>query len=272
MQLSTKIEPPSGFNLLSLRELWRYKELLYFLVWRDIKVRYKQTVIGASWAIFQPLLAMIVFTLFFGKLAKIPSDGIPYPIFYYAALVPWLYFANAIANATNVMIENQRVITKIYFPRLLLPLSSVLSGVIDFLIAFAVLILMMLAYGIVPTIYIAMIPVFLLFAIASAFAVGVWVSALNAMYRDVRYIVPFFIQFWMFASPVVYPASLVPEKWRLIYGLNPMAGVIEGFRWALLGSGEPPQLIWASALTVVVALILGLFYFNKIESTVADVV
>jgi len=268
-----RIAPPSRALELNLKELWSYRELLYFFVWRDIKVRYKQTVIGAGWAIIQPFCTMVVFSLFFGMLAKMPNDGLPYPVFYYSALLPWIYFSNALGQATNSMLDNQRIITKVYFPRLILPLAAVASGLIDFGIAFIILLAMMPFYGIIPTTAVVMMPVLLLLAMATALAGGLWLSALNAVYRDVRYAVPFLIQFWMFASPVAYPSSLVPEKWRWLYGLNPMAGVIEGFRWSLTGQGQPlgPMML-ASVVTVIIVLIGGLVYFQKTEGTIADVV
>jgi lipopolysaccharide transport system permease protein len=270
---TTSIRPRRGLLDLDLGELWRYRELLYFFVWRDVKVRYKQTVLGAAWAIIQPLFTMLVFTLFFGHLGKMPAEGLPYPVFYFAALVPWTYFANAMTQATSTMIENQRVITKVYFPRLALPLSAVLSALVDFAIAFVVLVAMMLFYGVIPTPAVLLLPVFLLLALTTAFAVGLWLSALNAQYRDVRYVVPFLVQFWMFASPVVYPSSLVPERWRWLYGLNPMAGTIDGFRWALTGRGAPSAaLLAASAVAVLLILAGGLVYFQRVEGTLADVV
>src|SRR5271154_2516982 len=269
----THIAPPSGWFELPLRELWAYRELLYFFVWRDVKIRYKQTAIGAAWAVLQPLLTMLVFSLFFGKLAHIPSDGLPYPIFYYSALLPWMYFAAALQNATNSVVENQRLITKVYFPRLALPLSSVLSGLVDFGVSFLMFIAMMVYYGIRPTAAILWFPVFLLLAILTALGVGLWLSALNAIYRDVRYALPFLVQFWLFASPVVYSSSRVPAKWRWLYGLNPMAGVIEGFRWSLTGRGDPPGRMFAVSVGVVIVVLLsGVGYFQKMETTVADVV
>ncbi len=267
------IRPSRGWWDLNFREIWEYRELLYFLIWRDIKVRYKQTVIGAAWAIIQPFFTMVVFSLFFGKLAKIPSHGIPYPIFYYSALLPWMYFANALTNSTNTIIENQRLITKVYFPRLILPLASVCSGLVDFGIAFVVLLGMMVFYRIGFSFALLTLPLFLLLAIATALGVGLWLSALNAIYRDVRYAVPFLVQFWMLASPVAYPSSLVPHRWQWIYGLNPMAGVIEGFRWALTGQGNPPGILFGVSITaVLLALIGGLVYFRKMEGTIADLV
>jgi lipopolysaccharide transport system permease protein len=268
-----RIQARNTWLALDLGELWAYRELLYFFVWRDIKVRYKQTVIGAAWAILQPVLTMIVFSLFFGKLAKIPSQGLPYPIFYYSALLPWMYFATAMQGATNIVVDNQRVITKIYFPRVVLPIASVLSGLLDFAISFGVFLIMMAYYRIVPMASVIWLPAFLLLAVLTALGVGLWLSALNALYRDVRYVVPFLVQFWMFASPVAYPSSLVPEKWRWLYGLNPMAGVIEGFRWALTGHGQPPGILLAASSVAVLLLVLsGLIYYHAVEGTMADVV
>ena len=268
-----RIEARRGWLALDLGELWAYRDLIYFFVWRDIKVRYKQTVIGAAWAILQPVLTMLVFSLFFGKLAKIPSQGLPYPIFYYTALLPWNYFASAMQGATNIVVENQRVITKIYFPRVVLPISSILSGLVDFAISFTVFLALMAWYRMAPTRAVIWLPAFLLLAVLTALGVGLWLSALNALYRDVRYVVPFLVQFWLFASPVAYPSSLVPAKWRWLYGLNPMAGVIEGFRWALTGHGDPPSILLAASSAAVVLLVLsGLVYYHAMEGTIADVV
>ena len=268
-----RIAPPRGWLELNLREIWEYRELLYFFVWRDLKIRYKQTAIGAAWAVLQPFLTMIVFSLFFGALARIPSHGLPYPIFYFSALLPWMYFAGALQNATNTVVEQQRVITKVYFPRLVLPLAAVLSGLVDLAIGFVVFLGMMLYYGMTPQATILLLPGFLLLGVLTALGVGLWLSALNAIYRDVRYVLPFLIQFWMFASPVAYPSSLVPERWRWLYGLNPMAGVIEGFRWALTGQGQPPNLLLAASAAAVVLLVAGgVVYFQKMEATFADVV
>src|SRR5277367_5010093 len=256
--LVLRITPPSRWWAIPLGELWGYRELLYFFVWRDIKIRYKQTAIGATWAVLQPLLTMLVFSLFFGRLAHIPSDGLPYPIFYYSALLPWMYFAAALQNATNTIVENQRLITKVYFPRLALPLSAVLSGLVDFGVSFLMFLVLMVYYGIRPGAAVLWLPVFLLLAILTALGVGLWLSAMNAIYRDVRYVLPFLVQFWMFASPVVYASSLVPVKWRWLYGLNPMAGVIEGFLWALTGHGDPPgRMVFVSAAVVIVVLLTG---------------
>jgi lipopolysaccharide transport system permease protein len=268
-----RIEARRKWLALDLAELWAYRDLVYFFVWRDIKVRYKQTVIGAAWAVLQPVLTMLVFSLFFGKLARIPSQGLPYPVFYYSALLPWMYFATAMQAATNIVVENQRVITKIYFPRVVLPIASVMAGLVDFCISFAVFLVLMAYYRIVPTAAVVWLPFFMLLAVMTALGVGLWLSALNAMYRDVRYVVPFLVQFWMFASPVAYPSSLVPAKWRWLYGLNPLAGVIEGFRWALTGHGDSPGILLAASSAAVVLLVLsGLVYYHAMEGTIADVV
>jgi lipopolysaccharide transport system permease protein len=268
-----RIEAHRAWLALDLGELWAYRELLYFFVWRDIKVRYKQTVIGAAWAILQPVLTMLVFSLFFGKLARIPSQGLPYPIFYYCALLPWMYFSTAIQGATNIVVDQQRVITKIYFPRVVLPIASVLSGLLDFAISFGVFLVIMIYYRILPTAAVIWLPAFLILAVLTALGVGLWLSALNVLYRDIRYVVPFLVQFWMFASPVAYPSSLVPVKWRWLYGLNPMVGVIEGFRWALTGHGQPPGiLLAASSAAVVLVVFSGLVYYRAVEGTMADVV
>ncbi len=268
-----RISPSQGWWDINLRELWEYRELLYFFIWRDIKVRYKQTVIGIGWAVIQPFFTMLVFTLFFGRLARIPSDGMPYPVFYYTGLVLWMYFANAIANVTNTIVEHQRVVTKVYFPRLILPLSATLSGLVDVGVSFAVLIVLLLFYGVLPSAAILFTPVFVLLTVATVLGAGLWLSALNAIYRDVRYVVPFFIQFWMFVSPVAYASSLVPARWRWLYGLNPMAGIIEGFRWSLTGHGQAPGVLLLASMCAVFLLVLGgLGYFHKMESTIADVV
>ena len=268
---TVRIEPPRGLFELRLREVWAYRELLYFFVWRDVKIRYKQTAIGVLWVILQPLLNMLVFTLFFGRLAKLPSDGLPYPVFYFSALVPWAYFSTALQSCTSVVVDNQRVITKVYFPRLVLPLSAVVSGLVDFAIGFVVLLVVTSIYGIKPTLAALWLPVLLLLAVLTALGVGLWMSALNALYRDVRYIVPFLVQFWMFASPVAYPSSLVPGRWRWLYDLNPMAGVIDGFRWAITGRGQAPGLLLLASGAAVALLVLGgLFFFNRMESSVAD--
>jgi lipopolysaccharide transport system permease protein len=267
------IQPSKGWVSLKLREMWDYRELLYFLVWRDIKVRYKQTALGAAWAILQPVMTMLVFSIFFGKLAKVPSDGIPYPVFSFCALLPWQLFAHALTESSNSLVSNQRLITKVYFPRLVIPLAAVLGGLVDFGIAFVVLVGMMFYYGIVPTAAVLTLPLFLVLAIATALAVGLWFSALNVEYRDVRYIMPFLVQFWLFITPIAYSSSLVPEKWRVLYALNPMAGVVEGFRWALLGkTGGVGPMVLISALVVCVLLMGGVLYFRRMEKTFADII
>lgn len=267
------IRPSKGWVSLRLPDLWEYRELLYFLTWRDIKVRYKQTVLGASWAIIQPFFTMIVFSLFFGRLAKIPSDGVPYPIFSFAALVPWTFFANALTQSSNSLVGSANLITKIYFPRLTIPISAVLSGVIDFVIAFIVLLGMIFFYGIMPTINVLLLPFLLLLALITALGVGLWLSAMNVQFRDVRYTIPFLTQFWLFATPIAYPSSLLSEPWRTLYGLNPMVGVVEGFRWALLGTKTAPGPITiVSTLAALTLLISGLYYFRRMEKTFADVV
>jgi len=266
------IGPSHGFFRLNLHELWEYRELLYFFVWRDIKVRYKQTVLGAAWAIIQPLFTMLIFTLFFGRLAKMPSDGLPYPIFAYAALLPWTYFAQSLAQASNSLVENANLVRKVYFPRMAAPLAGTLSGLLDFAIAFTVLLAMMVYYGVVPTSATILLPIFLLLALITSLGVGLWLSALNVQYRDVRYVIPFMIQGWMFATPVVYPSSLLSEPWRTLYGLNPMVGVVEGFRWALLGTNPPGPMILVSSVVSLLILASGAFYFGRMEKKFADVI
>jgi len=258
---------------LNLKDLWEYRELLYFLVWRDIKVRYKQTALGAAWALLQPLLTMLVFTVFFGRLAKVPSDGIPYPVFALTALLPWQLFAFALNESSTSLVTNKNLLTKVYFPRLIVPMASVFAGLVDFALAFVLLLGLMVIYHVRPTAAVAWLPVFLLMTVATALSVGLWLSALNVKFRDVRYVIPFLTQFWMFATPVAYPSSLVPEPWREWYGLNPMAGVVEGFRWALLGkAGNPGLLVWVSVAAVVLLLTGGLYYFRRTEATFADIV
>jgi lipopolysaccharide transport system permease protein len=267
------IRPPTGWASIGLRELWDYRELLYFLMWRDIKVRYKQTALGAAWAIIQPFFMMVVFSLFFGRLGKMPSDGIPYPIFVYCALLPWQLFAHALAESSNSLVANERLITKVYFPRLVVPMAAVLGGLVDFAVAFVILLGMMFYYGITPGAAVFTLPLFLLLAVATALGVGLWLSALNVQYRDVRYTLTFITQFWLFATPVAYSSSIVPAGWRPLYGLNPMAGVVEGFRWALLGKAEGPGLLLGVSITVVIAILIGgLYYFRRMEDTFADIV
>ena len=267
------IEPSNTWVSLSLGELWQYRELLYFLVWRDVKVRYKQTALGAAWAIIQPLSTMLIFSLFFGRLAKMPSDGIPYPLFSLAALVPWTFFANGLNQSANSLVASANLLKKVYFPRLVIPLATVLAGVVDFALSFAVLLGLMAFYGVAPTINLLWMPLFLLLAFITSLGVGLWMSALNVKYRDVRYIVPFIIQIWMFSTPIVYPSSLLPLPWRTIYGINPMVGVVEGFRWALLGSNTAPGfMIAVSSTAALLILIGGAFYFRHMEKGFADIV
>ena len=266
------IRPPRKWVPVDLHELWAYRELVTSFTLRDIKLRYKQTGLGIAWAVLQPLLTMVIFTVFFGGLAKIPSDGVPYPLFVLAALLPWMLFAEGLTRSTTSMVTNSNIMTKVYFPRLIMPLSSILSPLVDFAVSFIILIAMMVYYGFVPTVNIIFLPVFLLLALATALGVGLWLSALNVKYRDFQYTVPFLIQIWMFASPVVYPSSLVPESLRVWYGLNPMAGVIEGFRWALLGTGAPSAMVLVSVGMVIVLLVSGMFYFRRMERYYADIV
>ena len=270
---TTFIRPASGWTSLGLKELWEYRELLYFLTWRDIKVRYKQTALGATWAIIQPVFMMLVFSLFFGRLVKVPSDGIPYPVFTFCALLPWQLFAHSLTESSNSIVANERLITKVYFPRLVVPIAAVLGGLVDFAIAFVILLAMLVYYGIVPGPAVFALPGLVLLAILTALALGLWLSALNVQYRDVRYTINFLIQVWLFATPVAYPSSLIPEAWRPLYGLNPMAGVVEGFRWALLGRTPAPGPMLAVSATVVVLLLIGgLYYFRWMEQQFADVV
>lgn len=269
-----EIAPSKGWVSLQLRELWQFRELLYFLAWRDIKVRYKQTILGATWAILQPFFTMVVFSVFFGRLAKMPSDNIPYPIFAYAALVPWTFFSTAMSNAANALVGNAALIQKVYFPRLAVPIAGVLSPLVDFVLAFLVLLAMMVYFHMGPSLAILWLPIFLLLAFITALGVGLWMSALNVEYRDVRYVVPFLINAWLFLSPVAYPSTLLKEPWHTLYGLNPMAGVCDGFRWALFGGRTPPPgpMVWLSALAAVVILVSGAYYFRRMERTFADLV
>ncbi|MDX6696395.1 MAG: lipopolysaccharide transport system permease protein [Blastocatellia bacterium] len=268
------IEPSRGWTSLRLRELWEYRELLYFLAWRDIKIRYKQTALGLAWAVLQPLLTMLIFALFFGRLAKMPSDNVPYPLFAFAALVPWTFFANGLTQSSNSLVGSANLIKKVYFPRLVVPISVVLGGLPDFALSFVVLLGMMLYYGIYPQLSVVVwLPLLLLLTTVTALGCGLWLSALNVKYRDVRYIVGFLTQIWMFATPVVYPASLLSGRWRLVYSLNPMVGVVEGFRWALLGTDTAPGMsVVISATTALLILVSGTFYFRRMEKTFADIV
>ena len=267
------IKPSSGWVSLKLQEVWEYRELLYFLTWRDIKVRYKQTILGGSWAIIQPFFMMVVFSLFFGKLAKMPSDGLPYPIFAFAALVPWTFFANGLTQASNSLVGSANLLKKVYFPRLVIPIASTLSGGIDFILAFTVLLGMMVFFGIFPTVNALWLPLLLLLAFFTSLGVGLWASAMNVQFRDVRHTVPFLVQIWLFATPIAYPSSLLEEPWRTLYAINPMVGVVEGFRWALLGTDTAPgAMIIVSSLIAVAILVSGAFYFRRMEKTFADVV
>jgi lipopolysaccharide transport system permease protein len=270
---SVVVRPTRGFRGLQLAEFWEYRELLFFLVWRDVKVRYKQTVLGAAWAVLQPLLTMLVFTLFFGRLARMPSDGLPYALFAYTGLVPWQFCAFAVSQSGNSLVANQNLITKVYFPRLVVPLASVLAGLVDFAIAALLLVGMMAYYGIKPTAAVAALPLLTLLAGGTALGAGLWLSALNVQYRDVRYAIPFITQLWLFLSPVAYPTSLVPERWRVVFGLNPMAAVVDGFRWALLGAPPAPaSMFLVSTVVMLVLLASGVLYFRRLERTFADVV
>jgi lipopolysaccharide transport system permease protein len=268
-----EIGPTRGWRSLRLGELWQARDLLYFLTLSNIQVRYKQTLLGASWAIIQPFFTMVVFSLFFGRLAGMPSDGIPYPIFSFAALVPWTFFANGLAQSSDSVVRLANTVKRVYFPRLVIPLSSIMSGLVDFAIAFVVLLAMMPWFGITPTVHVVWLPAFLLLAIVTALGASFFLAALNVEYRDVRYVVPFLIQCWLFATPIAYPSSLLPEPWRTVYGLNPMAGVIEGFRWALLGTGDAPgPMLAVSTVIAVLLLVAGTLYFRRVERTFADVV
>ena len=269
----TIVAPPKGWIALNLGELWDYRELLYFLIWRDVKVRYKQTAIGAAWAILQPFLTMVIFSVIFGELVRVPSDGVPYPVFSYAALLPWTFFATALNRSSASLVYDANLISKVYFPRLIVPIAAVLAPMVDFAIAFTILLGMMLFYGIVPGAVALTLPLFLGLALLTALGLGFWLSALNVKYRDIGYVIPFLIQVWLFVTPVVYPSSIIPERWQWLYGLNPMAGVVEGFRWSLLNTGSAPgTLIIVSATVVVVLFVGGLFYFRRMENEFADVV
>jgi lipopolysaccharide transport system permease protein len=268
-----RIEPSRGWASLRLVDLWHYRDLLYFFVWRDIKVRYKQTVLGAGWAILQPFFTMVIFTIFFGRLAKMPSDGVPYPIFAYTALVPWTFFSNGMVGAINSVVGGGSLIKKVYFPRLVMPLAAVLGGIVDFLFAFTVLIAMALYFGVTPSWRLLALPGFIVLAVMAALSVALWLSALNVQYRDIRHIAPFIVQVWLFATPIAYPSSLLSEPWRTVYGLNPMVGVVEGFRWAMLGSGPGPgSMMFVSALVCVLLLVGGAYYFRRVERTFGDIV
>ena len=268
-----RIEASKGWVPLKVGELWEYRELIYFLIWGNVKIRYKQTVLGAAWAIIQPFMTMVVFSLFFGKLAKVPSDNRPYPIFSFAALVPWTFFSNSLRLASNSLIGSAHLITKVYFPRLAIPIATVLSGVVDCAIAFVILLAMMVYYGVTPDNRVLLLPLFFLLALVSALCTSLWLSALSVEYRDVQHIMPFVLQFWLFATPIAYSSSMLAEPWRTVYGLNPMVGVVEGFRWALLGTDVAHGgMILISALAALITLISGAFYFRRMERTFADMV
>jgi lipopolysaccharide transport system permease protein len=268
-----QIEPSRGWVSLGLRELWSYRELVYFFIWRDIKVRYKQTVLGGLWAILQPFFTMLIFSVFFGRLAKIPSDSVPYPIFAFAALVPWQFFANGLSLSSTSLVASSNLVAKVYFPRLALPISKVLSGVVDFLLAFVMLMGLMVYYGIKPTYHVLWLPFFFLLALITSLGVSIWFAAMHVQFRDVQHAIPFVVQAWLFATPVAYPSSLLSEPWRTIYGINPMVGVVEGFRWALLGTTTAPgPIVFVSFLVSIALLVGGTLYFRRLEKTFADVV
>ena len=266
------LKPQRGWVSFDLADLWHYRDLLLLLTWRDIKIRYTQTILGIAWAMLQPLLTMVVFSVIFGQLAKLPSDGIPYPIFTYTALLPWQLFSYSLTNSINSLVGNQNLISKVYFPRLVIPIASVLPSLVDFAFSFLVLIGLMFYYRVPLTLHMLNLPLFLLLAMITALACGLWLSALNVQYRDIRHVVPFMVLLWQYATPVAYSSSLIPEKWRLLYSLNPMTGVVEGFRWALLGSGKMGELTWVSILITIFLLISGLMYFKRMELTFADVI
>lgn len=267
------LEPPRGWWSLRLADLWMFRELLFFLVWRDIKVRYKQTLLGASWAILQPLFSMVIFSVIFGKFANLPSDGIPYPIFSYTALLPWQLFSRALTDASSSLVSDQQFITKIYFPRLFLPAASILSGIIDFLVAFSILFVMMAYYKIPLTLNILIVPLLIFYTVIVCMAVAMWLSSINVKYRDVKYALPFLVQVWLYATPVAYSISLVPKEWQILYGLNPMVGVVEGFRWALLGSQANIGLLLGVSVLIVIPLFIGgIIYFQRMELTFSDII
>lgn len=269
----TLIQPSSGWLGLNLGEVWARRELLYFLTWREVKVRYKQTLLGASWALLQPLFTMVIFSLFFGRLAKMPSDGVPYPVFAFTALVPWIFFSNGLTQSSNSLVNNSQLITKIYFPRLLVPTAAVLGGLIDFVLAFGLLLIMILWYGVGIHPNIVWTPLFVLLALVSSLGAGLWLSALNVEYRDVRHTVPFLVQMWMFATPIAYPSSLLHEPWHTLYALNPMVGVVEGFRWAILGSNtRPDSLLLVSSAISITSLVTGALFFRRTEKRFADLI
>ena len=267
------IKPPSKFINLSFREIYDYKDLLYFLVWRDIKVRYKQTALGVAWVVLQPLISMIIFTIIFGKIARLPSEGVPYAVFTYSALLPWQLFAYSLAQSSQSLVANEKLITKIYFPRIVIPMAPIFAGLFDFLISFAVFIAILVFYGITPGFALIYLPLFILLVVLTSLGVGLWLTALNVRFRDVRYTVPFLTQVWFYLTPVAYSATLIPESWQFVYRLNPMIGAVEGFRWALLNKAAPElSVLWVSAALSLVLLISGLFYFQKVEGEFADII
>jgi lipopolysaccharide transport system permease protein len=273
LQTVVVIEPKKGLFHVDLRAIWQYRELLYFLVWRDLKVRYKQTAIGIGWAVLQPLISMIIFTVIFGRLARIPSDGLPYPLFAYSALLPWNYFATALQRCVVSVVGDAALVSKVYFPRLILPMAGTVSGLADFFVSLALLVIMMGFYGLKLSWPVVMLPAFLILALCTALAVGLWLAALNVRYRDIGYTIPVLMQIWMYASPIIYPVSMIPQRYRYLYSLNPMAGVIEGFRWVLLGRDSPDfSVIGVSAVVVLLLLGGGLIFFRNMEKTFADVV
>jgi lipopolysaccharide transport system permease protein len=268
-----RVQPSRGWISLDLGELWSYRELIYFLIWRDVKVRYKQTALGIAWAIIQPVTTMVIFTLFFGRLAKIPSDGVPYPLFTLVALVPWDLFSNGLSRVSNSLVDSSNVIKKVYFPRLVVPLGALCSCLVDFALSFVLLLSMMVYYGVHPTAALVLFPLFVLLTLITCLGTGLWLSALNVQYRDVRYVVPFMVQLWLFATPIVYPSSLLGEPWRTLYGINPMVGVIEGSRWALLNTRTAPgPMVVVSTVAAFALLVSGAFYFRRMERMFADVV
>ncbi len=266
----THIRPGTRAMSFTLEEVWHARELLYFLVWRDVKVRYKQTVLGIAWSVLQPFLTMVVFTIFFGRLAKVPSDGVPYPLFSLAALVPWTYFATAVTNGSSSLVGNQHLIAKVYFPRVLVPLTAVVMPAVDLAVSFGMLVVLMAWYHVVPTASMLLLPLYVALGALTAFAVTLWTSALSVRYRDVRYVLPFLIQIWLFVTPVAYPASMVPERWRLLYALNPMASVVEGFRNSLLGTPAPGAMVAVAVVVVAAALVSGTAYFRSVEGSIVD--
>jgi lipopolysaccharide transport system permease protein len=268
-----RIEASRGWVSLRLQELWEYRELLYFLTWRDLKVRYKQTVLGASWAVLQPFVTMVIFSIFFGRLAGVPSDGLPYPIFSFAALVPWTFFAFGLTHSSNSLVGSANLIKKIYFPRLMLPIASMLAGAVDFALAFMLLLGMMAYFGIAPTWNVVWLPFLLVLAFGTALGVGLWLSAMNVQFRDIKHTLPFLTQVWLFATPIAYPSSMLDEPWRTLYAINPMVGVVEGFRWALLGTDTAPgPMLAVSSIAAALLLVSGAYYFRRMERTFADVV